>query len=266
MEYRAGNVQRFRPFLNYTMGGQRRIGKESCLWRPVTFLREVSTPSRNTYSITESNYFLIEDAIPYDPLESLCDSQISEPVPPGWPHVLGAGPTAGGGTGAVTGDDENPGSPGLDRVRSPGTPPRPPQPDNEQPSDGGAGGLQMPPPKDQPSNNDPPPRRSHRLEAIEKTSDASSKDTLSKPKGAPSPKPTPKPRRTGRQKTSTPSDDEDDDDDDIVVLAYSDICSQSPEERQRLEDEIVIKVEQDEACAPQGLKSADNADTSSGAM
>jgi hypothetical protein len=61
------------------------------------------------------------------------------------------------------------------------------------------------------------------------------------------------PRKTPRKSQKPSVHCENDDEDDVVLLAYADICVQTPEERRRLEEEIIIKVEEDEVRALRGL-------------
>ncbi|RXW15232.1 hypothetical protein EST38_g10618 [Candolleomyces aberdarensis] len=224
----------------------------------------------------EDRHFFARDAqVPYSPLESLCDSQISGPVPSDWPCVagrnfitilndvprptasdndtpvdstLGGGPSAGGEMDVI--DDD-----GGEGGASAGT--QTPQPNSEQVENNGASrrsgrleGLGKPngtPAEDQPdneqANNGDAPRRSKRL------GDQGAPNGV--PVGEPSSLKPKRPRKAQKllrkaREASVHCDDDDDDDDDVVVLAYADICIQSIEERRRLEEEIITKVEEDE--------------------
>lgn len=144
--------------------------------------------------------FLIDAQVPYSALESLCDSQISRPVPADWPcvagrnfvtilndmpgptasdsgtpvgSVLGGGPSSRGEMDVVEGDGGEGGASGGLQT---------PQPNNEQADNSdasrrserleGQGEPSSTPMEDQPNdeqtNNDDAPRRSKRLEGLVK--------------------------------------------------------------------------------------------------
>ncbi|RXW19485.1 hypothetical protein EST38_g6372 [Candolleomyces aberdarensis] len=236
----------------------------------------------------QTRHFFARDCYtPYDPCESLCDSQVAQPLPPDWPCLPGTNratsPTASEPDHDPQVEPENNSSPAGDDIASH----RPdaggemdvdddaqmepeknssPAGDNigsDRPNAGGEMGVDdddvgdvrdAPPNEGDGTDNGVPPRRSERLGAKSKVDAAlnrsSSRDgRTSSPPGKPRPAPGKKPCPPHRRKPlAAPicSDDDDDDDDDIPVLAYADLCSQSLEERQRLEEEILIKVEEDE--------------------
>lgn len=98
-------------------------------------------------------------------------------------------------------------------------------------------------PSEEPDHFDPP-RRSGRLEDKGEALAAQNKEASSR---APTTKAR---RRCSRRKVSTrPNASSGNSDDEVVVLNYSEISSQSPEELQRLQEEVV-RVEEYEVRAP----------------